>query len=89
MHPLKEKKNASKKKRQTLRDIQMEEMRRQIQQLQETVNAQQAQLEVQHMQSDVDESSSKSSSLRSRRPQRQSFRDNDIKVDNPDFEGKL
>lgn len=38
---------------QTLRDIQMEEMRRQIQQLQETVNAQQAQLEAQHMQSDV------------------------------------
>lgn len=74
---------------QTLRDIQMEEMRRQIQQLQETVNAQQAQLEAQHMQSDVDESSSESSSLRSRRPQRQSFRDNDIKVDIPDFEGKL
>jgi len=40
---------------QTLRDIQMEEMRRQIQQLQETVNVQQAQLEAQHMQSDVDE----------------------------------
>ncbi|XP_039686533.1 uncharacterized protein [Medicago truncatula] len=74
---------------QTLRDIQMEEMRRQIQQLQEIVNAQQAQLEAQHMQSDVDESSSESSSLRSRRPQRQSFRDNDIKVDIPDFEGKL
>ncbi|KEH22241.1 hypothetical protein MTR_7g034745 [Medicago truncatula] len=74
---------------QTLRDIQMEEMRRQIQQLQETINAQQEQLEAQHMQSDVDESSSKSSSLRSRRPQRQSFRDNDIKVDIPDFEGKL
>jgi len=67
----------------------MEEMRRQIQQLQETVNAQQAQLEAQHMQSDIDESSSESSSLRSRRPQRQSFRDNDIKVDIPDFEGKL
>jgi len=74
---------------QTLRDIQMEEMRRQIQQLQETINAQQAQLEAQHMQSDDDESSSESSSLRSRRPQRQSFRDNDIKVDIPDFEGKL
>ncbi|KEH19386.1 hypothetical protein MTR_8g054490 [Medicago truncatula] len=74
---------------QTLRDIQMEEMKRQIQQLQETVNAQQAQLEAQHMQSYVDESSSESSSLRSRRPQRQSFRDNDIKVNIPNFEGKL
>jgi len=74
---------------QTLRDIQMEEMRRQIQQLQETVNAQQAQLEAQYMQSDVDESSSELSSLRSCRPQRQSFRDNDVKVDIPDFEGKL
>ena len=41
------------------------------------------------MQSDTDESSSESSSLRSRRPQRQSFRDNDIKVDIPDFKGKL
>jgi len=63
-------------------------MRRQIQRLQETVNAQQAQLEAQHMQSDDDESS-KSTSLRSHRPQRQSFKDNEIKVDIPDFEGKL
>jgi len=66
-----------------------EEMRRQIQQLQETVNAQQTQLEAKQMQSDVDESSSESSSLRSHRPQRLSFRDNDIKVDIPDSEGKL
>ena len=74
---------------QTLRDIQMEEMRRQIQQLQETVNVQQAQLEAQHMQSDVDEWSRKSSSLRSRCPLRQSFRGNDIKIDIPIIEGNL
>lgn len=64
-------------------------MRRQIQQLQETMNAQQALLEAQHIQSDADESSSDSLSVISFRPQRQPFRDNYIKVDILNFEGKL
>lgn len=46
---------------QTLTDIQMEEMRKQIQPLQKIVNAQHAQLEAQHIQSNDDESSSESS----------------------------
>lgn len=74
---------------QTLRDIQFEEMRRQIQQLQETVDAQQALLGAHHRQSDNDESSSDASSFRSRRPRKQLFRHDDIKVEIPDFEGKL
>jgi hypothetical protein len=67
----------------------MEEMRRQIQQLQETVNAQQARLEAQQIHPENDESDGDSSSIESHRPQRQQFRNDDIKVDIPDFEGKL
>jgi hypothetical protein len=67
----------------------MEEMRRQIQQLQETVNAQQTLLEAQQIHPENDESDGDSSSIESHRPQRQQFRNDDIKVDIPDFEGKL
>ena len=74
---------------QTLRDIQFEEMRRQIQQLQETVNTQHALLEARQIPSDVEECSSDSSSVRNRHHHKQPFRHDDIKVDIPNFEGKL
>jgi len=57
----------------SFQEMEMEEMRRQIQQLQETVNSQQAILEAQQ---------------RSRSHRRQ-LRMNDIKLDIPDFEGNL
>jgi len=57
----------------SLQEMEMEEMRRQIQQLQETVNSQQAILEAQQR-------------IHSHRRQ---LRMNDIKVDIPDFEGNL
>jgi len=67
----------------------MEEMRRHIQLLQETVNAQQALLEVQQRRNDDNGSGKESSSSRSSRSHRRQTRMNDIKVDIPDFEGKL
>ena len=57
----------------SLQEMEMEEMRRQIQQLQETVDSQQAILEAQQR-------------IHSHRRQ---LRMNDIKVDIPDFEGSL
>ena len=64
-------------------------MRRQIQLLQETVNAQQALLEAQRRRNHDDGSGSDSSSSRSSRSHRRQTRMNDIKVDIPNFEGKL
>jgi len=72
-----------------LHEIEMEEMRRQIKLLQETVNVQQALLEAQRRRNDDDGSGSDSSSSRSSRSHRHQTRMNDIKVDIPDFEGKL
>jgi hypothetical protein len=68
----------------------MEEMRRQIQLLQETVKVQQALLEAHQRRFDDDNGSgSDSSSSRSSRSHRCQPRMNDIKVDIPDFEGEL
>ncbi|KEH24158.1 hypothetical protein MTR_7g105270 [Medicago truncatula] len=64
-------------------------MRRQIQQLQEIVNAQQALLEAQQKRFKDHVSGSDSSSSRSSRSQRRELHMNDIKVDIPDFEGNL
>jgi len=72
-----------------LHQIEMKEMRRQIQLLQETVNAQQAFLEAQQRRFEDDGSSSDSSSSRSSRLHRRQLRMNEIKVDIPDFDGKL
>jgi len=69
--------------------MEMEELRRKIQELQETVNAQQAILEAQRRRNDDDGSGSDSSSSRSSRSHRRQTRTSDIKVDIPDFEGKL
>ena len=77
-------------RRQNERSLQeMEEMRRQIQQLQEIVNAQQALLEAQQRRFEDDVSGSYSSSSRSSRSQRRQLQMNVIKVDIPDFEGNL
>jgi len=73
----------------SLQEMKMEEMWRQIQLLQKTVNAQQALLEAQRRRVDDVGSSSDSSSSRSRRSHRRQTRMNDIKVDIPDFEGNL
>ncbi|AES75827.2 hypothetical protein MTR_6g060120 [Medicago truncatula] len=64
----------------SLQEMEMEEMRRQIQQLQETINAQQALLEAQRIRFD-DGSGSDSSSSRSIRSHRRQLRMNDIKID--------
>jgi hypothetical protein len=72
-----------------LQEMEMEEMRRQIQQLQETVNAQQALLEVQQRRFKDDISGSVSSSSRSSHSHLRQLQMNDIKVDIPDFEGNL
>lgn len=69
--------------------MEMEEMRRQIQELQETVNAQQAILEAQRRRDDDDGSSNDSSSSRSSHSHRRKTPMNDINVDILDFEGKL
>ena len=69
--------------------MEMEELRRKIQELQETVNAQQAILEAQRRRVDDDGSGSDSSSSRSSSSHRRQTPINDIKVDIPDFEGKL
>jgi len=73
----------------SLQEMEMEEMRRQIQQLQETVNAQQALLQAQQRRFEDDGSSSDSSSFRSSRSHRCQLRMNDIKVDIPEFDGML
>jgi len=70
-------------------EIEMEEMRRQIQLLQETVNVQRASLEAHKRRFDDDGSDSDSSSSRSSRSQQCQPRMNDIKVDIPDFNGEL
>jgi hypothetical protein len=57
--------------------------------LQETVNAQQVLLDEYQQRSEVDTSSSDSSLTRRCRPQRKSSRSDDIRVEIPDFEGKL
>jgi hypothetical protein len=67
----------------------MEDLRVQIQQLQETVESQQILLDEYQRQSEVDSSSSDSSVTRQRRPPRRSARSDDIRVEIPDFEGKL
>jgi len=73
----------------SLHDIDMEEMRRQIQLLHETVSAQQAFLEAHRRRIDDDDYGSDSSSSRSSCSQWPQLRMNDIKVDIPNFEGKL
>jgi len=70
-------------------EIEMEEMRRQIQLLQETVNVQQALLEAHKRRFDDDGFGSDSSSSRSSRSQQCQPRMNDIRVEIPDFEGEL
>ncbi|MCH93189.1 putative gag-pol polyprotein/retrotransposon, partial [Trifolium medium] len=75
--------------RQQRNDFELEDLRRQIQQLQETVNAQQVLLEGYQQESEVDTSSSDSSSTRRRRLPQRSSRSDDIRVEIPDFEGKL
>ena len=67
----------------------MEEIRRQIQLLQETINIQQALLEAHKRRFDDDGSGSDSSSSRSSCSQQCQPWMNDIKVDIPDFEGEL
>jgi len=64
-------------------------MRRQIQQLQEIVNAQQALLEAQQRRFKDDGSGSDSSPSRSSRSDLRQLRMNDIKIDISDFEGNL
>ena len=70
-------------------ELEMEELRRQIQQLQATVEIQQAQLEEQRRRLDGESDVSDSSSSGSRQPRRQQFWNSNIRVDIPDFEGQL
>jgi len=72
-----------------LREIMMEEMRRHIQLLQESANAQQAFFEVQRRRVDDNGSSSDSSFSRSSRSHRRQTQMSDIKAVIPNFEGKL
>jgi small-conductance mechanosensitive channel len=58
-------------------DLELEDLRMQVQQLQETVNAQQSLLDGYQQEYEVDTSSSESS------------RNDDIRVEITDFEGKL
>lgn len=74
-------------RRQPLRDIEMADMRRQIQELQDALQAQQVLLN--ERQTEDGEYSSDSSTPRNHRPQRPPVRHDDIKVDIPDFEGRL
>ncbi|KAK2382521.1 hypothetical protein QL285_070051 [Trifolium repens] len=76
-------------RRQPRHDLELEDLRAQIQQLQETVDAQQILLDEYQRQSEVDTSSSDSSVTRHCRPPRRSARSDDIRVKIPDFEGKL
>jgi hypothetical protein len=76
-------------RRQRHNDFELEDLRAQIQQLQETVNAQQVLLDEYQQRSEVDTSSSDSSLTRRCRPHHKSSRSDDIRVEIPDFEGKL
>jgi len=77
------------KNERSLQEIEMEEMRQQIQLLQETINAQKALLEAQRRKVDVDGSGSDSSLYRSNHSHPRQPQKNDIKIDIPNFEGKL
>lgn len=74
-------------RRQPLRDVEMADMRRQIQEFQNALQAQQVLLN--ERQPEDEESSSDSSTPRNRRPQKPQVRHDDITVDIPNFEGRL
>ena len=76
-------------RRRSVHEVEIEELRRQVQLLQEMVNVQQAQLDAQGKQIEDDSDSSDTSSAGNHQPRRPIVRNNDIKVDIPDFEGKL
>ena len=75
----------------TIRDIEVEELKRQVRQLQETIEAHQNQLEQQRNNSNHDSGDSDSSSSSSYQVQRPRYQRhfNDFKVDIPEFEGRL
>ena len=76
-------------RRRYVHEVEIKELRRQVQLLQEMVNVQQAQLDAQGKQIEDDSDSSDTSSAGNHQPRRPIVCNNDIKVDIPDFEGKL
>ncbi|KAJ1404194.1 hypothetical protein SESBI_26791 [Sesbania bispinosa] len=70
-------------------EIEMEELRRQLQQLQATVEIQQAQIEEQRKRLEGESDESDSPYADNHHSRKQQFRSSDIKVEIPDFEGRL
>ncbi|KAJ1393075.1 hypothetical protein SESBI_35253 [Sesbania bispinosa] len=70
-------------------EIEMEELRRQLQQLQATVEIQQAQIEEQRRRLEGESDENDSTYDDNHHSRKQQFRSSDIKVEIPYFEGRL